>query len=303
MQNNEMIRPTGEKNPALEIFGHLLPDDGLYSAEDVAIYFNQDLENNNIVSDVAVVYLPRKHIGLKGYKDHPVFEMVSSRYSKNLFQCLSGNCFFKDWMKYNNQKSPPPRDPDTNANLGFGPDEDFQCMKAWGFSSIEEAERAIKEFARIRECSWARDGSIDPLTLVKTASERERKADNREIKGKIYCEEQSRCLEVFELEIRGLIESGKMKCPKNVYMLFNSMLLNGHVAETNPGSLEFKKHWDQLKEKTIRDTNLRIKKRESEILLEDDLKYTKTATSTDASIKKNDKIFKCYEISEMNWRS
>ena len=156
MQNKKMNHPTGDDNPALDFFGHLLLDDGLYPAEDVMLYFNLDLGNSGGVSDVSVAYLPRKYIKSKGYRDHPVWQMMSSCYNKALFRCSSGNCFLEDWMKYNNKKSPPPHDPDTNANLGFGPDEDFQCFKAWGFSSDEERERAVREFARIRECEWAR---------------------------------------------------------------------------------------------------------------------------------------------------
>ena len=157
MQNNEIKRPTGAENPALKWFGNLLSEDGLYPAEDIMIYFNQDYENSCKVFGVAVVYFPRKHIQEKGYEDHPTVMMISSIYNKNLFQCSSGNCFFDDWMKYHNKKSPPPHDPEVDANLGFGPDEDFECFKAWGFTTPEEKKRAIKEFARIRECQWARD--------------------------------------------------------------------------------------------------------------------------------------------------
>ncbi len=266
MQNKEMRRPTGADNPALEFFSHLLPDDGLYPAEDVMIYFNQDWENRSIVSGVAVVYLPRKHIRSKGYQEHPTLGMVSSCYNKILFQSSSGNCFFQDWMKYNNKKSPPPHDPDTNANLGFGPDEDFQCLRAWGFSSLTEAERAIGEFARIRECAWARDGSIDPASLVKTQATRKSESVTREIKSQIYAEEKERCLKEFENEVKRQLASGQMWCPKNVDMLFRSMLLNGHVSEKKRGSLEFKEQWDALREKMIHERDTRIKKRESEIL-------------------------------------
>lgn len=164
MHNKEGKRPTGSDNPALTWFSHLLPEDGLYSAEDVMIYWHYE-DSSKKVCDVAVIYLPRTHMKQKGYKDHPVTNMVSAVYSKDLFQASSGNCFL-DWMKYDNQKSPPPHDPDTRANLGFGPNEDFECLKAWGFASPEEEHRAIREFAQIRECQWARYALHRDMTSI-----------------------------------------------------------------------------------------------------------------------------------------
>lgn len=154
MHNQEAQRPTGADNPALDWFRHLLPEDGLYPAEDAMIYWNRD--DKGRIKNVAVVFYPRKYMAEKNYDDHPVQMMVSACYSKESFFNSSGNCS-SYWMKYDNKKSPPPHDPETNANSGFGPNEDFAGLKALGFASPEEEHRAIKEFARIRECQWARD--------------------------------------------------------------------------------------------------------------------------------------------------
>ena len=155
MRNNGMYHPTGDENPVLGFFEYLLPESGLYPAEDVMIYYNKDWGNGGKISDVSVCYLPRKYMKSKGYKNHAALELLSQRFNKNFFDCCSGNCD-PEWMKYNNKKSPAPYDPDTNANFGFGPDEDFECFKAWGFTWDEEYKRALLEFARIRECEWAR---------------------------------------------------------------------------------------------------------------------------------------------------
>lgn len=155
MQDKRTKWPTSADNPALDWFRHLLPKDGLYPAEDVVIYWNLK-GNPPLIQDVAVVFYPRKYMEEKNYSDHPAEMMISVCYSKERFYESSGNCN-SDWMKYDNKKSPPPHDPETNTNFGFGPNEDFEGLKALGFASSEEEHRAIKEFARIRECQWARD--------------------------------------------------------------------------------------------------------------------------------------------------
>lgn len=266
MQNKDMHHPTGADNPALEYFGYLLADDGLYPAEDTMIFCNNDWENGGSTSDVAVVYLPREYMRSKNYQDHPAVKSVLSRFNRLIFNSCSGNCD-PDWMKYGNQKSPPPHDPDTNANFGFSPDEDFQCFRSWGFSSIAEAKRGVSEFARIRECAWARDGSIDPSTLVKTAATRKSEAELHEIKRQIYAEEQERCVKEFELEIKRRLSSGEMKCPKNVDMYFTALRLKAETAESNPGYLKIKAQWDRIRDKMICERDARIKQRESEVLL------------------------------------
>ena len=156
MQDNKKRMPNGDDNPALDWFSHLLSEDGLYPSEDVMIFWNRE-DGVLQVRDVAVVYRPRKYMKAKGYVDHPAGMMISSLYNNRLFQGSSGNCFIQDWMKYGNKIPPPPHDSESGSKLGFSPDGDFKCFEAWGFVSPEEERRALREFARIRECQWARD--------------------------------------------------------------------------------------------------------------------------------------------------
>jgi hypothetical protein len=181
----------------------------------------------------------------------------------------------------------------------------------FGFGNVEYARQALEQFAFIRECEWARDGSITPETLVETAAERKHEAEIRKIKSRIYAEEKERCLREFKTEIKRCLSSGEMKCPKNVDMLFSSMLLNGHVAETNPGSLEFREQWDRIAEKMIQERDLRVRQRENETLsISPDTAHITQVKAQSNSItaprqecESKRSRFRSVPLHEMDWRA
>ncbi len=262
--------PTFNSCPGLSYFRHWIPDDGLINAVDSAIHYN--LEPNEHGS----LALKRRYsIVLSGTQDAGVkIQIILCLMRRAVYRKCShsgaGSLFDAggEWMKHGNiLPSPRNMTDDTGSCLGFSPDADFTWFKHFGFENECYAEQALEQFSFIRECAWARDGSIDPRTLVATTARSKRRAEYQESKSRIFAQEKERCLREFEAEVKRQLSSGKMRCPKNVDMLFRSMLLNGHVAETNPGSLEFKEQWDALREKMICDRDARIKMREGDILL------------------------------------
>ena len=264
MQNNKAF-PTFKDSPAFKYFSHWLHDDGLIDAIDARIYHNFEFDEfgGMFIKEIAVSFFPLQKMRQLKYYDHPLYKEQQAVYGGiDGYTSHSGNDF-NDWMKDGNIMPPAEFLSSEGVCLGYSPDGDFAFFKYFGFANIDYAKQALEQFAFIRECERARDGSIDLETLVETAAERKHKAEIRKIKSQIYAEEKERCLREFKAEIERRLSSGEMKCPKNVDMLFSSMLLNGHVAETNSGSMEFRKQWDQIAEKMIQDRDLQIRQREN----------------------------------------
>jgi hypothetical protein len=259
--------PTFKDSPAFNYFRHWVSDDGLIDAVDARIYYNLGFSDNGglTTKDVAVSFFPKNRMQKLGYAGHPLYEEQHAAYRGRCGYTYHSGNGYDEWMQNGDIKSPPPHPEDTGCNVGYGPTEDFEGLKWFGYENIEYAKRALEQFGFIRECVYARDGSIDPRTLVMTVDARKRRAEFQNIKSKIFAEEKERCVKDFKEEIKRLISTGEIRCPKNVDMLFTSMLLNGHVAKTNPGSLEFKERWEKIRKKVISERDFRIKQRESEI--------------------------------------
>lgn len=261
--------PIFKDSPGLKYFRHWLMNDGLIAAIDARIYYNLEPSEHGglAVKGVAVSFFPRNRMRDLGYSGHPIYEEQHVVYrGKNGYGYHSGNRF-DEWMENGDVKSSPPYPEDTGCNVGYGPTEDFEGLCWFGFEDEQYAKQALEQFAYIKECAWARDGSIDPRALVKSIDERKRRASISAMKGQIYQEETMKCLEDFESAIKQRLASGEMRCPKNVDMIFTwPILLNGHIAEANIGSLEFKEQWDRLREEMICDRDTRIEQRESKVL-------------------------------------
>jgi hypothetical protein len=143
--------PTFVDSPSIPWFGHLIPEDGIVDAVDVKINWNSAYpggENDDGVvlyspriKDVAVIFSPRR---LFDGSDHPLVDMTNyldDRY----FYYTHGNVF-TDWSEWDFIEQ-------LNAIW------DDYCY--YGFLNDDEAIRARLEFARIRECEWARDPNME----------------------------------------------------------------------------------------------------------------------------------------------
>jgi hypothetical protein len=141
--------PTFLDSPAIAWFGHLMPDDGIVDAVDVKINWNSTYlgdDNDDWVliepriKDVAVLFNPRKLIG----RDHPL-RTLTCNLDEKFFYYTHGNTW-SDWADF---------DIETEIQNIW---DDFIRL---GFLNDAEAERARLEFARIRECTWARDPAYE----------------------------------------------------------------------------------------------------------------------------------------------
>lgn len=270
MWNNKAFL-TFNDSPAFKYFSHWLPDDGLIDALDASIDFESDIDEfrNMVIKNVAVTFFPHHRMQELKYKDHPLRHEQWATYQGYSHSGVASLCDVDGrWMKSGNVMPPPRLADETGSCLGYSPDGDFAWLRYYGFANIDYARQAIEQFAFIRECEWARDGSLDPEILVKPLSVRKREGRINTHKNKIRSEETRRCAERFESEIKRRFSSGEMWCPKNVDVCFNwPASVCGHVAETNPGSLEFREQWETLRKKMIQECESRVKKRESRILL------------------------------------
>lgn len=266
MQNNKPF-PTFKDSPAFKWFPHWQSDDGLIGAVDAGIYHNHDRDEfgGMVIKEVAVSFFPLRKMQQLKYHDHPLQREQQAIYGGMYgYTSHSGNDF-DDWMKDGNVMPPAKFLSSEGVCLGYSPDGDFAFFKYFGFENVEYARQAMEQFAFIRECEWARDGSITPEMLVKPLSVRKREGKTNTLKQQIRSEEIGRCAEEFEYEINRRLSSGEMWCPKNVDICFNwPASVCGHVAETNPGSLEFREQWYELREKMKRECEVRIKQRENE---------------------------------------
>lgn len=257
--------PTFERCPSRKYFDHWVPNDELIDANDAAIYHNLELSEHGgmVVKEVAISFFPVSRMRALKYKGHPLYDEQRGAY-RGYSHSGAGSKYDADgeWMKLGNILPPPDLVDDTGSCLGFSPDADFAWLKHFGFENETYARQALKQFAFIRECEWARDGSIDPASLMKTVAIRKNQAEIHKIKRWIYTEENKQCLKEFEAEIKRQLASSKILCPKNVYMNFKVMRLKFETSETSPGCLEFKEQWDQIREQVISERDMRIKKRD-----------------------------------------
>lgn len=147
--------PRFANGPANRWFGHLVNDDVAVPAADVQIYWNIEyIQNGNgegyspRVKDVAVLLLPRELLSGLEDKDtrHPVWGEL--RRSTRELRMSSGNSFGY-WMT---------DDEEFKDDAHYNPDNLWRELTSeFGFLTDAEARRAREEFARIAECTWARD--------------------------------------------------------------------------------------------------------------------------------------------------
>jgi hypothetical protein len=146
-KQNENYVPTFLESPALAWYGHLIPEDGLVDACDVKInwdstHLGDDSEffvsvSPSRIKDVAVFFYPKRLIH---DPEHPLV-LIADAFDDHYFFFTGGNVN-EEWTD---------RDPLLATQQIW--DDLCDC----GFLNDAEAKRARLEFARIRECEWARD--------------------------------------------------------------------------------------------------------------------------------------------------
>lgn len=139
-------------SPTLRWFGHLVPGDGLVPATDTRIFWNEDAR----VHRVAVILLPRRIADLPPSDRHPIWRPM--RQIADSFDCSSGNAW-RHWM--NNDPALLRKLAIVDPNFTHqNPDNLWRYLCCVGFADDGRALHARTEFARIRECVWARDPAI-----------------------------------------------------------------------------------------------------------------------------------------------
>jgi hypothetical protein len=131
-------RKTGDRSPMLG--RHKLGNgkDGLIEAQHVTVYwdFGPDCKS---VRNLSVVYCPRT---VMTSRDFDIWR------DWDTFDCVMGNCC-TDW--------PEGRDARGNPDFENCPAGLFGHLLAYGFTDKDEITRALREFAHIKECPWARE--------------------------------------------------------------------------------------------------------------------------------------------------
>lgn len=127
---------TAQANPALKQFGHLLPENGRYPAKWVDIFWNTNDEMK--VKDVEVVFVPRGGPIGDG-EESEEFWARFAHYNRGWMADLGNSC--ADWLEPG----------------GITPAWIFGDMLQRGFVTKADELQALKEFAHIAECQWARD--------------------------------------------------------------------------------------------------------------------------------------------------
>lgn len=144
---------TQEKNPMWRSFKNYLPTSGLYPARWVDIFSNTDKKLR--YRDVEVVFVPRGTDGPEISRElWDEFALYNRKWLGDLGNSVDG------WMEQG----------------GWRPEHIFGFMLDRGFVSQGELETAIKEFAHIEECQWARDmrdGRLMKDVLVMGARDRD----------------------------------------------------------------------------------------------------------------------------------
>lgn len=118
-------------NPLLRDFGHLIGESGLYPAFHIDVFWNVDDQRR--VKDTAVVFVPRHALHL------PEMQKAFAAFNAEWRSDLGNSC--EDWL----------------TEGGLTPSSVFGTLLAQGFVFQDELDRALREFAMIRECDWARD--------------------------------------------------------------------------------------------------------------------------------------------------
>jgi len=150
------------------------PSNVYINAEDAAIYWDYPLEYREdttphgfarVVRNVTVAFRP-KTLFEEGRPTslpwcHPLRAVHDQRFgasASGTFREKGGNHSptWLDTSTYNQDALP---------QVGFHPYYDWQFFCRRGFADIDEANRALSQFARIFECRWARDGSERPTEI------------------------------------------------------------------------------------------------------------------------------------------
>ena len=117
-------------NPIYPHFKHLLSQTGRYPATHVDIFWN--ITDEWTIKDAEVVFVPRE--ALTDQNRQAEYAKYVRQWDENL-----GNCT-EQWLKED----------------GYTPERIFGRFIDYGFASDTEIHRALKEFAHIEECEWAR---------------------------------------------------------------------------------------------------------------------------------------------------
>lgn len=251
--HNKKTFYTFKNSLAFKYFRHWLPDDGLIDAIDASIDFELDFDElgQMVIKDVAVTFFPDRRMREEKFKDHPLRSEQRTAYRgcshsgvASLFDVDDG------WMKDGNVMPPPEFVDETGACLGYSPDGDFSWLKYYGFADIEYAKQAVEQFGFIRECVWARDGSIDITSLVKTYTEEEIQSYQiRQVEKEIKEHEYNNKKKAFDAIVNQKIASGEWVVPEGVivgekYLLFTLDAL--HWDENVPVSV-FESQYQKLR--------------------------------------------------------
>lgn len=250
MQNN---LPTFEDSPAFKWFPK--SENGLIRAKDARLYWSY---SNAKIQHLAVSYFPLDRLRkLEGYEDHPLWQANSAVFNGNIYEGSSGNCI-SGWMQNGNIMPPPPHDEDSGSRFGYSPDGDFACLRALGFETIECAEKALKQFAHIEECGWARDGTIDPAMLVNARMHdsliaRQMKDMERDILEYEYDQKRKKFSELISQKI----QNGELIVPEGFMILegggYSAKIADLPYSPKCP-AYKFCQAWDDLKQSIFGNT-------------------------------------------------
>lgn len=138
-------RKTGDQSPAYQFYRKILQPDGLIDAEHIEIYFDTDQDTEVLnkhgnpkmgVFNVTVAFIPRDHAATDRWEEFMRYWMAWDTWDN----CVGSSSI--NWMK---------NEVETPEGVFAG------LCGEYGFTRKEEFYRAVREFARIRQCQWARD--------------------------------------------------------------------------------------------------------------------------------------------------
>jgi hypothetical protein len=118
------------QNPVYPRFKHLLSSNGRYPAKHVDIFWNRD--DDQRITDVEVVFIPRA--ALRDEELQAEYAQYNKRWTSDL-----GNST-EHWLEEH----------------GYTPEDIFGHLLRHGFRSEKVTQVALREFAHIEECEWAR---------------------------------------------------------------------------------------------------------------------------------------------------
>lgn len=129
---------TGDRSPMLGRYSVGIDKARLIEAEHVVVYWDKGPDYKS-VSNLCVAYCPRE---VMTEKDFDIW------WAWDTFDCVMGNCC-TGWPA--GKHSSGETDDYGNCPTGL-----FGHLLNSGFTDKEEMTRALREFARIKECHWAR---------------------------------------------------------------------------------------------------------------------------------------------------